>query len=98
MPVVTVQLGQCGNQLGYSLFETLACELDRQDYGIDGWETFFRPAAATAGSRDKSCTARAVLIDMEPKVGSHTLGLLLLWHCKLLMHARYQSTCRLANA
>jgi tubulin delta len=68
MPVITVQLGQCGNQLGYSLFETLAAELDRQDYGVDGWETFFRPAAAAAGARDKACTARAVLIDMEPKV------------------------------
>ena len=68
MPVITVQLGQCGNQLGYSLFETLAAELDRHDYGADGWETFFRPAAAGAGARDKACTARAVLIDMEPKV------------------------------
>jgi tubulin delta len=68
MPVITVQLGQCGNQLGFSLFETLAAELDRQEYGVDGWETFFRPAAAAAGRRDKACTARAVLVDMEPKV------------------------------
>jgi tubulin delta len=67
MPVITVQLGQCGNQLGFSLFEALAAELERQDYGVDGWETFFRPAAGGAGRRDKACTARALLVDMEPK-------------------------------
>jgi tubulin delta len=100
MPVVTLQLGQCGNQvinaqppdqenayqtpspsqLGCSFFQQLADELQVEGYGSIAVEEFFRPSstlqgraglqqsgsdASTAGSK---YIARAVLIDMEPKV------------------------------
>ncbi|KDO16606.1 hypothetical protein SPRG_17885 [Saprolegnia parasitica CBS 223.65] len=56
MSIVTLQLGQCGNQLGYALFDKLATELEA-------------PLEMDIFFRGPSSTARAVLIDMEPKVG-----------------------------
>ncbi|EQC31617.1 hypothetical protein, variant [Saprolegnia diclina VS20] len=55
MSIVTLQLGQCGNQLGYALFDKLATELED-------------PLEMDIFFRGPSHTARAVLIDMEPKV------------------------------
>lgn len=70
MGVVTVQLGQCGNQLGDALFQTLAAEFESADYGQDAVEQFFRPLAKPLVTRAgvKTCAARSVMIDMEPKV------------------------------
>ncbi|EFJ48639.1 delta tubulin [Volvox carteri f. nagariensis] len=64
MPVITLQLGQCGNQLGCSFFSTLAGELSANDYGFDAVNEYYRAGPDTAGLY----TARSVLIDMEPKV------------------------------
>ncbi|PNH05043.1 Tubulin delta chain [Tetrabaena socialis] len=63
MPVITLQLGQCGNQLGYSFFSALASELSASDYGAEAVHEYFRP-----GPDASTFTARSVLIDMEPKV------------------------------
>lgn len=63
MPVITVQLGQCGNQLGCSFFSTLSEELSCSDYGHAGVNEFFRPDASSP-----HYVARSVQIDMEPKV------------------------------
>eukprot|EP00198_Chlamydomonas_reinhardtii_P002678 XP_001692014.1 delta tubulin [Chlamydomonas reinhardtii] len=63
MPCITLQLGQCGNQLGCSLFNTLATEFSSHDYGTDAVHEYFRPSADP-----NLYTARSVLIDMEPKV------------------------------
>ncbi len=64
MPTITLQLGQCGNQLGCSFFNTLATEFSSHDYGSDAVHEYYRP------SPDPNLyTARSVLIDMEPKVG-----------------------------
>ena len=70
MPVVTLQLGQCGNQLGCSFFQAMAQELASCDYGRSAVEEFFRPIVHTGGDlgRHESYVARAVMIDMEPKV------------------------------
>ncbi|GAX79746.1 hypothetical protein CEUSTIGMA_g7187.t1 [Chlamydomonas eustigma] len=73
MPVVTLQLGQCGNQLGYSFFQTLANELSASDYGQHALEEYFRPLQYQSNSNlgatgNPSHVARAVMIDMEPKV------------------------------
>lgn len=83
MSVVTLQLGQCGNQIGGELFDLLiedaaklnsqfiSKSVDRkviQDYEEEVVERFF--------TRDKTGTllnARAVMIDMESKVISQTL-------------------------
>ena len=74
MSVVTLQIGQCGNQLGCSLYDALA------QVEPDAASVFFREssgssgggAAADAGSckqpSRKRWTPRSVLIDMEPKV------------------------------
>ncbi|XP_061137143.1 tubulin delta chain isoform X1 [Syngnathus typhle] len=65
MSVVTVQLGQCGNQVGLELFDTLyndvqACQ--KKTYAAASCERFFYQ------TEDADLVARAVLIDMEPKV------------------------------
>ncbi|KAG2448245.1 hypothetical protein HYH02_006829 [Chlamydomonas schloesseri] len=63
MPTITLQLGQCGNQLGCSFFNTLATEFSSHDYGTEAVHEYYRP------SPDPNLyTARSVLIDMEPKV------------------------------
>lgn len=67
--MLTVQIGQCGNQLGGALFQKLADETDPQQQQ----SAFFRESASHASDRSivtpqASSTARAVLIDMEPKV------------------------------
>ncbi|RHY89273.1 hypothetical protein DYB37_004045 [Aphanomyces astaci] len=69
MSVVTLQLGQCGNQLGLSFFDKLAHELEH--FSAEDRECFFRSDdAKTIASHESNgaATARAVLIDMEPKV------------------------------
>ncbi|XP_034023982.1 tubulin delta chain isoform X3 [Thalassophryne amazonica] len=66
MSVVTVQLGQCGNQVGQELFEVICSDgQDRQRtaYRTASEERFFHRSACGA-----DLVARAVLIDMEPKV------------------------------
>ncbi|XP_029027760.1 tubulin delta chain [Betta splendens] len=65
MSVVTVQLGQCGNQVGHELFDAVcgdAQDGQRKTYSSVSCERFFRPN--TRGDP----VARAVLIDMETKV------------------------------
>ena len=60
---VTVQVGQCGNQVGGALFDVLAQETSRARRR----NAFF--CAGTAAD-DAPPTARAVLVDSEPKVVS----------------------------
>ncbi|KAK2847028.1 hypothetical protein Q5P01_010027 [Channa striata] len=65
MSVVTVQLGQCGNQVGPDLFDVICSDAhdgQRQTYGTVSCERFFHQPASG------DLVARAVLIDMEPKV------------------------------
>ncbi|XP_065896655.1 tubulin delta chain-like [Dysidea avara] len=73
MSIVTVQLGQCGNQIGNCLFSTLLADSTRDTtknssyYEQESIERFFH--------RDKAgrLVARAVLVDMEPKVVQQSL-------------------------
>ncbi|XP_026170784.1 tubulin delta chain [Mastacembelus armatus] len=63
MSVVTVQLGQCGNQVGQELFDVLCSdEGHRTTYRAASCERFFHQ------NTHGDLRARAVLIDMEPKV------------------------------
>lgn len=59
MSIVTVQLGQCGNQLGSQLFELLNEEVPEWENSRD---RFFRPVDGK-----QTGVARTVLVDMEPK-------------------------------
>uniref|UniRef100_A0A3P9M6J0 Tubulin delta chain n=2 Tax=Oryzias latipes TaxID=8090 RepID=A0A3P9M6J0_ORYLA len=64
MSVVTVQLGQCGNQVGQELFDVLCSDAlagHRKTYSTASCERFFH--LTSQGDLE----ARAVLIDMEPK-------------------------------
>ncbi|XP_068934282.1 tubulin delta chain isoform X4 [Petaurus breviceps papuanus] len=77
MSIVTVQLGQCGNQIGYEVFDAICRDLnntqgfcskrENEVYQASCKEYFF--------NEEKSGVpvARALLIDMEPKVISQTL-------------------------
>lgn len=67
--IVTIQLGQCGNQVGGSLFDQLAKEFIDMKAEDDTWNLFFR----TSVHPSLLPTARAILIDMEPKVISETI-------------------------
>jgi hypothetical protein len=70
--VVTLQLGQCGNQLGHALFDSLGqCSSAPFDAELSvALPTFFRESMS-----GKPSVARAVLVDMEPKVIQQTLQL-----------------------
>ena len=82
--VTTVLVGQCGNQLGRSLFRTLASEAQclsqssstdfqqqdaEEEYQESLCRSYFHPTPdSSTTSLKRTPVARAVLIDMEPKV------------------------------
>ncbi|XP_076138196.1 tubulin delta chain [Alosa pseudoharengus] len=71
MSVVTVQLGQCGNQVGQEFFSVLCNDSNNAKdklYKDCGHERFFREGPS------QDLTARAILIDMEPKVICQTIA------------------------
>ncbi|KAL3148897.1 hypothetical protein ABBQ32_001767 [Trebouxia sp. C0010 RCD-2024] len=70
MSVVTLQLGQCGTQIGHALFETLAreTEVDQASGKSPLFDTFFRQPDEQRTDNKKKRHARSVLVDMEPKV------------------------------
>nr|XP_046246351.1 tubulin delta chain [Scatophagus argus] len=71
MSLVTVQLGQCGNQLGPELFDIIcsdALEGQRKVYSTASCERFFRQTARG------DLVARAALVDMEPKVINQSIS------------------------
>ncbi|XP_074869712.1 tubulin delta chain isoform X2 [Carettochelys insculpta] len=79
MSVVTVQLGQCGNQIGYEVFNAICGDLysthglcskkENESYQEACKERFF------SEEKTGEPVARAVLVDMEPKVISQTLSM-----------------------
>ncbi|XP_030041737.1 tubulin delta chain [Microcaecilia unicolor] len=79
MSVVAVQLGQCGNQIGYELFDVICSDLhntsglysnrENESYQAACKEQFFSEEASGVP------VAHAVLVDMEPKVISQTLSM-----------------------
>ncbi|XP_012868657.1 PREDICTED: tubulin delta chain [Dipodomys ordii] len=78
MSIVTVQLGQCGNQIGFEVFDTLfsdshcsqalCSKRENETYQASCKERFFRE------EENGVPIARAVLVDMEPKVINQTLA------------------------
>lgn len=67
--MLTVQVGQCGNQLGRALFAKLAAETESTDSdSLCGSSGFFRSPSDGRDGGGAARRARAVLIDMEPKV------------------------------
>ncbi|KAJ0397830.1 hypothetical protein ATCC90586_002806 [Pythium insidiosum] len=67
--MLTLQIGQCGNQLGHALFQRLAEDDERATRSA-----FFRSPEGVDRARSPARrVARAVLIDMEPKVVSQCL-------------------------
>lgn len=79
MSVVTVQLGQCGNQIGTQLFSTLYEDATNPTspltYRQVALERFFHQIEHEEGTcRSRDLQARAVLVDMESKVVQHSLS------------------------
>ncbi|DBA74318.1 TPA: hypothetical protein ACH3X1_011092 [Trebouxia sp. C0004] len=70
MSVVTLQLGQCGTQIGQALFDCLAAEtVSDQGSARSPLDVFFRPVDERPSRTTRNRRhARAVLVDMEPKV------------------------------
>ncbi|KAK5868354.1 hypothetical protein PBY51_009380 [Eleginops maclovinus] len=71
MSIVTVQLGQCGNQVGQQLFDSLCCDAQdgqRKERCTASCERFFHQ------NMHGDLVARAVLIDMEPKVINQSIS------------------------
>ncbi|KAM9176766.1 tubulin delta chain isoform 2-T2 [Mergus octosetaceus] len=79
MSLVTVQLGQCGNQIGREVFNAICSDVygthglcskrENESYHDACKERFFIEAESGVP------VARAVLVDMEPKVISQTLSI-----------------------
>ncbi|NWT29574.1 TBD protein, partial [Cardinalis cardinalis] len=79
MSIVTVQLGQCGNQIGHEVFSALCSDSrgthglcskkENQSYQDSCKERFFCEEQSAVP------VARAVLVDMEPKVISQALSM-----------------------
>lgn len=71
MSIITVQVGQCGNQIGQCLFSELALEFSKPGgaYGSSSWLPFFRCNESMSMMKAIRSTpiARSILIDMEPK-------------------------------
>ncbi|XP_034290468.1 tubulin delta chain [Pantherophis guttatus] len=77
MSIVAIQLGQCGNQIGREVFDTICTDLhssqgfcskkENDSYQAACKERFFE-------EKDEGMVARAVLVDMEPKVINQTLS------------------------
>lgn len=70
MATVTVQLGQCGNQLGRQFFDNVHTEGRRASPGL---AAAIRRQYFTEDS-DATWRARSVLVDTEPRVVSRCLG------------------------
>ncbi|XP_054250268.1 tubulin delta chain isoform X3 [Indicator indicator] len=78
MSIVTVQLGQCGNQIGHEVFSAVCSDVhgthglcskkENESYHDACKERFF------CQEESEVPVARAVLVDMEPKVISQTLS------------------------
>ncbi|XP_068834365.1 tubulin delta chain isoform X2 [Capricornis sumatraensis] len=78
MSIVTVQLGQCGNQIGFEVFDALfndshcprglCSKRENEAYQASCKERFF------SEEENGVPLARAVLVDMEPKVINQTLS------------------------
>uniref|UniRef100_A0A8C6FQV8 Tubulin delta chain n=1 Tax=Moschus moschiferus TaxID=68415 RepID=A0A8C6FQV8_MOSMO len=78
MSIVTVQLGQCGNQIGFEVFDALfndshcprglCSKRENEAYQASCKERFF------SEEENGVLVARAVLVDMEPKVINQTLS------------------------
>lgn len=75
MSIVTIQIGQCGNQIGEKLFETISS--DCFEYKHCGVEKIQNNAYVNESkirfftetdSKNDSLMAKSVLIDMESKV------------------------------
>ena len=75
---MTVQLGQCGNQIGTQLFSTLhedatSCPSPSTYRQLSLDRFFYREEEELGGCRSRDLKARAVLFDMESKVVQHSL-------------------------
>ncbi|RXN27657.1 tubulin delta chain [Labeo rohita] len=71
MSVVSLQLGQCGNQIGHELFSVISDDSNgpnRKKYKQCSDDRFFYETSAG------ELVARAVLVDMEPKVISQAIA------------------------
>ncbi|XP_053563312.1 tubulin delta chain isoform X3 [Bombina bombina] len=79
MSVIAVQLGQCGNQIGYELFDVICSDLHSKNGTCSRRENKLYQEACKERffNEDESgnLVARAVLVDMEPKVISHSLSM-----------------------
>lgn len=78
-------VGVLSVQLGASWFDTVAKELSGSAYGVTAADTFFHQVhdKDAAASDRRQWAARAVMVDMEPKVlvgcMGRTLGLGMEW-------------------
>lgn len=79
MATISVLVGQCGNQLGTEMFrrvaEEAAASADNERYQRDISRSLFRPSQQP----NTAPHARAVLIDMEPKVVKQCCALAAGW-------------------
>jgi tubulin epsilon len=73
--IITIQVGQCGNQVGWKFWDVVYGEHGREAAGTESGSAFFREAEALrdGGRGGSGPRARAVLVDMEEGVVSQIL-------------------------
>ncbi|XP_059938160.1 tubulin delta chain isoform X2 [Mesoplodon densirostris] len=96
MSIVTVQLGQCGNQIGFEVFDALfsdshcsqglCSKRENEAYQASCKERFF------SEEENGVPIARAVLVDMEPKVINQTLTKAA--HCGRWKYGQHSCFCQ----
>lgn len=77
MKMLTIQFGQCGNQLGYDLFSKVAADLWCPNIGVSHGANYEYAAGAIEKwyddgddrvTKNSRCYARAIIVDAEEKV------------------------------
>uniref|UniRef100_A0A383WL96 Tubulin/FtsZ GTPase domain-containing protein n=1 Tax=Tetradesmus obliquus TaxID=3088 RepID=A0A383WL96_TETOB len=69
MPTITLQVGQCGNQLGNTFWELLQRQKEQLGHGLLAREWFAeRHSTATSGSNEPLLYPRLICVDSEAKV------------------------------
>ncbi|XP_063002433.1 tubulin delta chain [Elgaria multicarinata webbii] len=79
MSIITIQLGQCGNQIGREVFDAICADL-HSGHGLCSRkenESYIAACKERFFTEEKSGVpaARAILVDMEPKVISQSLSM-----------------------
>jgi hypothetical protein len=71
MPTITLQVGQCGNQLGGTFWTLLQRQQEQLGNGLLAREWFTERHSTSSSSNETVLHLRLISVDSEAKVASH---------------------------